>query len=650
MKIELEKPSAKNSYELMVIGGGLAGFCCALAAARKGVKTALIEAQEYLGGNASPSLGVAPEGAMAMGYNRFADETGIMDEIRSKWYKHGTLSCGILAQILWEMVSKEKLINLYIYTRAKKPIMEEDLIKGITIRHLENKREQNLYADLFADCSGDGEIACQAGAKYMLGRESRKTFHEPLAPLRADNGIMGATLFFNSRKLPFKTDFAPVKEAYSFPNDNCFPYRPHDEVRGTNWWLEYATAENILNHEKLYGEHLKILLGFWDHMKNKGLHGCEKHIISYISPYLAKRESRRFFGDYILTQNDVEAGRMFDDRICHGGWPIDLHPPKGIFSKEKPAIQRFVDIYSIPYRCLYSADIRNLFFAGRNTSISHVALGTTRVEWTCGVMGQVIGTAAALCKKYACYPRDVYNRYLNDLQQELLKEDSYIIGLRNKDNLDKARKAKITVSSSRPLKIKDVRQREALKGKTICQTLPVSGNNLDALFLFLENKSRINAAATLRFYKCGDSLSQVFSQSSLCAAAKVTVGKNYKGWVKFPLNIKNLEAQKTYWWSLECQGNTYVCYTAEEIIGCQRGRYNPELGKFEKYVGHHDEIMAIWKEDIGTYAFYTEPVQYPYSAENLTNGIVRPYIYPNIWISDPTRRLPQHIILEFEKP
>ena len=633
-------------FDILVIGGGIAGVCCSLAAARHGLKVALVESQEYLGGNASPMLEVCPEGAMAMGRNRFSDETGIVDEIRSLWYRHKRPSCALLSETLWELVSKERNIELHIYTKAIEAVAEDNIIKAVTLRHLQTHEETVLTAFLIADCSGDGDIAAGVGAEYMLGREGRESFSETLAPPVADDGIMGATIKFTTRKLPWKIDFTPPEEAYRFADDRAFPYRRHQDVRGLIWWLEYAAANDVFDQEKLYREHLKILFGFWDHMKNRGDHGCDNYLIDFISPYVARRESRRFKGDYILTQNDLENGGKFTDGVAFGGWPVDLHPPRGIFSHEPPAVQSFTDIYNIPFRSLYSGNIGNLLFAGRNISVSHVALGSTRVEWTCGVMGQAIGTAAALCVSEKLLPGEIYPKHMEKLQQMLLKDDCFIIGEKNKDPDDHARTAKISAGSSAPLAITSPEGMEELKNRKICQTFPMSGNKLDSIALYLENRSDEKNEALLKVFKCGGDLRELFSTAELLGEKRVVLAGKFSGWVNFDSASELTEAVPC-WWLLESGGEIAVGYSQGDVPGCTRGVFDTDKDKFVVNTGYHDDEQALWHQEIRTYCFKTFPLQFVFGPENVNNGIARPYIEPNLWISDPSSKFPQYLELEF---
>jgi hypothetical protein len=234
-----------------------------------------------------------------------------------------------------------------------------------------------------------------------------------------------------------------------FPRCEDLPYRGHGDWSWGFWWVEFGgEMDTIKDGEKIRDELLAVALGLWDHIKNSGRHPDSANwALEWMGFLPGKRESRRFVGDYMLRQQDVQAGEVFGDGVAYGGWPIDLHPPEGIYSKEHPCTQVKVPLYNMPFRMLYSKNIRNLLMAGRVASMSHVAFGSTRVMATCSMMGQATGTAAAMCAKRGCMPRELGRDGIGDLQQQLLKDDAYIIGAVNSDPADLARKAQVKASS-----------------------------------------------------------------------------------------------------------------------------------------------------------------------------------------------------------
>jgi hypothetical protein len=187
-------------------------------------------------------------------------------------------------------------------------------------------------------------------------------------------------------------------------------------------------ADTIHDKEELRDELLKITFGVWDHIKNRGDHGAANWALEWVGFLPGKRESRRFVGDHILCQGDVEAaGRHFEDIVGYGGWTMDDHFPEGFYKKEAGTIfHPAPSPYGIPYRSLYSRNIGNLFFAGRNISATHSALSSTRVMATCATLGQAVGTAAAIASRDGLTPRGVYDHRLAELKETLMEDDCYL--------------------------------------------------------------------------------------------------------------------------------------------------------------------------------------------------------------------------------
>lgn len=635
-----------KEYDFVVIGGGLAGCFAAIAAARQGAKVALVDKQPYLGGNASPLLGVPPQGAMGMGFNRHSDETGLASELRDCVDRRGKRSGIIFAQVLWELTAHEKSLDCYTLFEAIETVMNgENEIASVQIKHVETDEQLILKASVFADCSGDGDMGAQAGAEFMLGREAKKTFNEPMAPDEADDGIMGASLNFTTKELPFPMPFVPPEGTPHF-SDKDLP--EHYHITGICWWLEYATAKNVFNQEELYKKHLELLFGFWDHLKNDGDHGLGNRVIDFIASDVSRRESRRFVGDHVLSECEITTGHNFEDAVAFGGWPIDIHPPNGILSGKPPAIQHFVEPYAIPYRSLYSKNIDNLLFAGRNASVSHVALGSTRIIWTCAVMGEAVGHAAALCIKYGCQPRDIHEKYITELQQNLLKSDCYIPCISNQDHGDKARETKVLVSSTEPLQVTKVDEFILLSDRPLAQTLPVSSDRIETICLYIKNISTENQMLNFRLFHCGSKVQTMFSSEVEIITVQHTVPGNHDGWLEIPLNV-NTDSNALHWWRVDSSADLTIGLARCEIIGCQRGSCHDGSDEVKRYVGYHDDPKATWMPDIGTYAFKTIPIQYPFNGENIINGVAHPELWSNLWISDSAATMPQDVTIEFNE-
>ena len=438
--------------EVVVVGAGMAGVCAAIAAARHGARTVLVQDRPVLGGSSSSEIRVHVGGADHSGKRPNARETGILEELRLENHVRNPQRCASLWDLLlWEWATREPNLSLYLNTYVHDAEAEANRILAANALQVTTERRFRFEGRLFIDCTGDGSLGAAAGAEYRVGREGKREFGETMAPDLPDNYTLGNSLLFQTRDVGRPARFDPPAWAYDFPDDSCFgPKRlPHKTSQGF-WWVEWGgVLDTIKDDEAIRDELLKILFGVWDHIKNHGEHGAENLVLDWVGVLPGKRESRRLMGDYVLTEHDLVESKVFEDAVAYGGWPIDLHPPKGFYDPEPPcAFLELRDVYSIPLRSLYSRNLANLLFAGRNISASHAAMGSTRVMGTGAVMGQAVGTAAALCLELACTPRDLYPAHINALQQTLLRDDCFIPGFRNQDEHDLARAAQAAASSA----------------------------------------------------------------------------------------------------------------------------------------------------------------------------------------------------------
>ena len=418
--------------DFCVVGGGMAGLSAAVAAARRGCRTALIQDRPVLGGNASSEIRMWICGA----HGENNHETGIIEEILlENAYRNRYPNYSVWDSILYEKVRFQEnltlLLNAYVDTCA----CEEKGGHGKRIVRVEGNQMTtetrfSVSAALFADCSGDGMLGAMAGAEFRMGREGRLEFGESIAPEKADKRTMGLSCLIQARETDRPQEFIPPSWAYRYDDDGQLPERAHTVTGDQNfWWLEVGGMQDTIHDkEELRDELLKIAFGIWDHIKNRGDHGADNWALDWVGFLPGKRESRRFVGDHILTQIDVEAeGRQFPDIVAYGGWTMDDHFPEGFYKKEAGTIWHPAPSpYGIPYRSLYSRNIANLFFAGRNISATHTALSSSRVMATCSTLGQAVGTAAAIAARGGLTPRAVYETKLDELKQALMEDDCYL--------------------------------------------------------------------------------------------------------------------------------------------------------------------------------------------------------------------------------
>ena len=417
-----------HHVDFCVVGGGLAGLCAAVAAARHGAKVALMQERPMLGGNASSEVRMWVCGA----HGRDNRETGLVEELMlENLYRNPDYNYSVWDGILYELAAYQENLTLLLNCTCNDCAMEGSRIVSVTGWQMTTQSYHTVHAALFADCSGDSVLAPLTGAKTRWGRESREEFGEDIAPAVADRRTMGMSCMIQARQETHPSTFIPPKWAHKYTRADL-PHRlpDMDNPMENFWYLELGGEyDAIADTEWLRDELLRMAYGIWDFVKNDP-ELREKNAnwrLDWVGILPGKRESRRYVGDHILTQHDVRAGGHFDDLVAYGGWSMDDHHPGGFRSPEQPTIYHPAPSpYGIPYRCLYSANIDNLFCAGRNISVTHTAMSSTRVMATCATLGQAVGTAAAIAALYGLTPRGVYEQRIAELQQTLMDDDCYL--------------------------------------------------------------------------------------------------------------------------------------------------------------------------------------------------------------------------------
>ena len=637
----------QKTAQAVVIGGGLSGICAALSLGRMGIDTILIHNRTVLGGNSSSEIGVPIGSADRIGNRRHARETGLIDELLldNAWFPNWsdpTTSQGFSGAI-WDVVLRnalqnEKNITLLLGTTARNPVVQDGYIRSVLAEQTEAENSWEIFADLFIDCSGDGRIAFESGADSIQGAESCSTYGETMAPAEPAAQTMGSSVYMRARDIGQYSPFEPPDWIHTFESDEDFPGGwldcPHELLQlqgypGGYWWFEFGgEMDTIKDQQNIHFELIRYALGVWDHIKNKGEHGADNFILDWIGPIPGKRESRRFLGDYVLCQQDLENLHAFEDAVAYGGWNIDIHYPHGISGKGKRYWygKELAGKYSIPLRSLYSRNIHNLMFAGRNASVSHVALGSTRIMATCAMMGQAAGNAAALCIKYRKTPREIYADHLSELQKNLIWQDVYIPGISGllQDNL--ARNAHACASSEAPLVFPKPEKYQAVSG-ICCQAF--IAKQVKKIALPLENTSDHEICVRLELRQAHQidlfmDAEVIATQTALLAPGQHTLS--------FPFDI--LRDTDTCWqvWLFPAPSLRWGFSVEEPPATCMGSQTE------------NGEILG----SRGTFCMELFPESFCYGPQQVTTGVNRPEKTSNVWISQ--EGFEQWLQLQWESP
>ena len=471
----LDRYSEKN-YDFIVVGGGMAGVCAAIEAARGGSNTALIHARPVLGGNASSEIRIHISGADHSLTQPDYAESGLLYELMlENKARNDTFSYSIWDMILFEAAKKQENLTVFYNTVMFDCETEDENITAIYCIQETTEMRYKFTAPLFADCTGHGTLGYYAGAEYRQGSESKSQTGEQHAPDEPNNERMGNSIHFKARDMGHPVKFTPPYFAKKF-TEHDLRYRMHSanqvvdysgaadpernkatggvSARGIDYgyfWIELMGDKDdiITDYENIRDDLVASLYGVWDHIKNGGDHGADNYALEWVGMLPGTRESRRLVGDYLLNENDILENRIFDDAVCYGGWCVDLHVAHGLEDLDKlPSGECyfFDGVYTIPYRSYYSKNIKNMFMAGRNISATKLGMCSARILGCCAIGGQAVGAAAALCKKYECNPREL-SEHIKELQQIILKNDGFLPGFKNEDKNDLARKATFTASS-----------------------------------------------------------------------------------------------------------------------------------------------------------------------------------------------------------
>ena len=683
--IEVMEDVESEETEVLVIGSGMAGICAAIQAARLGCRTILVEKDEVLGGNSSVNLGIHISGAHS--FHPYAAETGIINEIEEEAARYGAkirthgYHYNIARQ--WDSLLKRMMdesgVRVCRRTYARRAIMDGNRIAGVLVDDLATYRTRIVEPSIAViEASGDGHVAQTAGAEFRMGRESRDEFGERGAPEVADGITMGTSVTALVRKGSRPSKFTPplgtppFEVGYGYGREkvskDCLrshaSWDPDDELCFL-WHTETGGNQDTIEDDpEIYERLLLQLYSVWNHIKNEA-HPVESENweLIWVSPKAGKRESRRFLGDYVLTQNDVESGVQFTDSVGYGGYGVDVHDPVGV--QARVVFHSIPPLYGIPYRCLYSRNVENLLLAGRLMSVTHMALGTVRLQKTLATAGQAVGAAAFLCKKHDCTPRDIGN-HIEELQQLLLRNDATILGVENRDPGDLARNAGASATSE---SLFECTRRDSMVPLDRDRGIMLWdwGRRIDAIELYMANHNPDprSVELSLRHYpvdkkwkesKDGRKPPHIQGPSNRMewgndnrrsgfheiSCAKGMIEGNWEGWVRFDFG-QGVELPERD----ETSDEERLLILLPGLDGISIGRKS----------GHEDFAVGCWA-DPGDDEFTTEQFLYLFrisprpnygDAANVVNGKNRRYSTNpvNMWISGRGESLPQSVTLDF---
>ncbi|WP_049903320.1 FAD-dependent oxidoreductase [Halococcus agarilyticus] len=645
------------SADVTVVGGGMAGTCAALAAARLGCETVLINDRPVLGGNASSEVRVWINGATGGNNNRYARESGIIEELLQR-NKHDNPAGSPDAwdAVLVDAVRAEANLECYLNTIVTDLTTDDDEVTSVTGHQLMSERTIEFRGPQFVDATGDGVLADKAGAEWIQGRESEAAYDERAAPSQPDRRTLGSSIMFSSKVADEPVAYEPPTFAHEFKENppGIIAERTDPQQRDEcYWWIEYGGDEDldpITDNDEIRDELWATVYGIWDYIKNSGEFPEEEVAnlqLEWVGKVPGKRESRRVMGDHVLTEHDVVTQRRFEDRVGHGGWSIDLHPPSGIYDDQGRGSQHYhIDgPYTFPYRSLYARDLDNVFLAGRHVSASHVAFGTLRVQMTLATVGQAVGTAAALCRHRSETPAELASSEsgTDELQQTLLRNDQWVVDVPNRDPTDLARDATVVASSAQPSSLTDPETTVTLDGDTDIGFHLAHAGELESIELLLDADPGVVDGDTL------DVVVEVYDENRPentvpnhhIGETTVAVSVDDPSWVEIPVNHDVGEEQGVFL-VLRNPDGVRVHSRERELTGVMAF---PEVEHHSHSIDGLPEQSAFWgqpdQHEMAPFdwvpCFRTTPASATplFAAENVVDGYSRPCGLGHSWISAP---------------
>ena len=719
-----ENPLETLAFDLVIVGGGLAGLCAAIAAARtspRGIRVALIHDRPVFGGNSSSEVRVCPHGADQS--NAWAGETGVMlailleeratNHVTYMRYVHGLINTHYDLALI-EAARREPNLTFFLNTTVRgvesvplapaatpTPTLnglgrlggESRRITAVHASQMSSEKELRFTAKQFIDTTGDGTVGFFAGADFRYGREARHEFDETLAPVVSDDTTLGSTIIMLARDIgrPVKYDPPPWIQLYKTSAEIGVDrplYNIGKPVYGGFWWLEVANPfHQIRDNAEIRHELHRHILGVWNFIKNHSdfRDKAANYALDWIGMVPGKRESRRLVGDVTLTEHHCHNDQRWPDGIGYAGYWIDQHCKRGILNKEDPPEPQHdrnyrnfvhVPVFTLPLRCFYSCNIENLWMGGRCLSATHFALGPVRLMLTLAHLGHGLGIAAAYALENGLTPRQTANPegpYVAPLRQKMLREDVRIPGVRNSDPGDLARGAAVSATSEALLDLSRIKADEwynlgsesevllddgrHVATPALAMVVPVTQTRIETVDFFLRNQGKQPQRLDVSVQR----LERIWdrNEAPVFASAELVVPANTTGWVSAKLNATVAPGNP---YRIILSGGEGISWaacadwpagTAMQYFHVSPGGPEPKNAHLACYQPDECVIPAYryWRQNCyNPLAMRITPSSSPYGGESVANGWAWPECMPNLWISDPKAKLPQHVELRFPRP
>lgn len=658
----MEFKTINKKYDFVVIGGGFTGIVSAIEAARNGIKVALVSNRGFIGGNSGAEIRCPVDGADGeQQFNFHARETGLIEEIRLE-----NLHCNREGNsyrwdaVLMDFIMKEPNLDLYLNTVIDKVDTDGREIVSVSGVQFTTEKRFCFEASLFEDNTGDGTIAYLSGCEYSIGAGSDSEISERITAKDEKGSVLLSTLTYYAKNLGHPIKYIPPENSFDIKKTDILKYReiPKEMFQRFVWFYEVGgNLDQISDSEEINLEHRRLLYSIWEYIK-KHDYGAENYDFEYISPYPGKRESRRITGLYKLNENDVVNQVEFDDAVGFGGWAIDLHSKLGFYGKDPENWWVYLKgIYQIPLRTAIAKDVDNLFIAGRCFSVTHVALGSTRLNATLATVGQAVGIAAAMCIEQNVKPFEIVETMMKELHQRQFKSDQYVIGYKNDNFADKALNAFVSASSEHCFALNKVTEWFALN-TVIAMSLPLRKGADKITF-----RCRCNFESSIFFRLFKPEKKQNYGPDELLIEKECSISANSNGFVEF--SFDGLITNDGFYF-IEIEGNPDIDIAiSEKRLPCvtslmRKDNILPNVREYKTLEMMNYEWMrlgtplklrkystASMKNIVYTPCFTVSPEQSVYYVENITNGYSRPYGWPNLWVGKSCEN--EYVELDFGK-